>query len=157
MADDGSYSSVSRSTQIGSIDHKANALMVRPAGTLAVDEFGPATVSMTANSHAPAPQLPNDPETNDPNLTRVLFKIDQRDQEVRLVFTKKQKVEDARTRIAALVGVDPAAISLLFGGKALKEQFILDRLRVGEQGISIYIKDDAEVLLVTAKAYRRPT
>jgi hypothetical protein len=47
------------------------------------------------------------------------------------------------------------AVMLLFAGKALKDQFLLSRLRVGDSAITVCIRDDQAVLIVTAKANRR--
>jgi hypothetical protein len=161
MDEEGNHRYISAQTPIGSIDHDRDTLMLRPAGSVSAE--GVITTSIWADSvrqgppqPAPPPSLCDDPETNDPNETRVLFKIEQRAQEVRLVFTKKAKVGDARKRIADLLGAEPGAITLLFSGKALQDTFIVDRLRVGAQGINVYIKEETEVLLLTAKAYRIP-
>jgi hypothetical protein len=99
--------------------------------------------------------LVDDPEPHNPGETRLLFKIEQRGQEVRILFTKKETIADAKTKVTAKLGIDPDSFTLLFVGKSLQDRFVIDRLRVGEQGINVYIRDDTEVLLLTAKAYRR--
>jgi hypothetical protein len=160
MDQEGGYRYISPQTKIGDIDHTADAVMVRPAGTLC--PIGSLGASLRAASIrvpvevSPSAELTDDPPPSDSSHTRVLFKIDQRGQNVRLVFEKTAKVEDARVKVATKLGVGVEAITLQFSGKALKDNFIVDRLRVGEQGINVYIKDDTEVLLLTAKAYRRP-
>jgi hypothetical protein len=83
------------------------------------------------------------------------FKIDQRNQEVQLKFLKKATVATARATVAAKLGVDPGTVTLLFTGNSLQDKFIIDRLRIGNDTITVYIKDNTEVLLLTGKGYRR--
>jgi hypothetical protein len=71
------------------------------------------------------------------------------------VFSKKATIGNARTKVAEKLSLDPGAVTLLFAGNTLQDRYIIDRLRIGEQKITVYIKDDNEVLLLTAKTYRR--
>ncbi|MDR1240959.1 MAG: hypothetical protein LBK29_03770 [Oscillospiraceae bacterium] len=66
---------------------------------------------------------------------------------------KKAKIVDARKLIADFLKL-PAAdhVSLFFSGKALKDGFLLNRLRIGGGKITVYIKDEEAVLLLTAKS-----
>jgi hypothetical protein len=114
-----------------------------------------ANASLHRTTSGKPPPLADDPEPRDSSETRLLFKIEQQGQEVRILFAKKETIADAKAKVGAKLGIDPGAITLLFAGKALQDRFVIDRLRVGEQGINVYIKDDTEVLLLTGKAYRR--
>jgi hypothetical protein len=42
------------------------------------------------------------------------------------------------------------AVTLIFIGKALKDTFLLNRLRIGDGVITVCIRDDQAVLLLTA-------
>jgi hypothetical protein len=159
MDPDGNHRYVSPQTTLGSIDHDTDALMLRPAGTVSSPDLIVASLRESdhpSSTSAPFSPFCDDPEPENDNEIRIRFKIEQRAQEVRLLFSKTDKVAAARIKVAARLNVNPAAITLLFAGKALKDTFILDRLRVGEQGINVYIMEETEVLLLTAKANRRP-
>jgi hypothetical protein len=68
-----------------------------------------------------------------------------------LRFTRGQTVLDARKAIQSRFNVEELAdIGLLFGGKALRDAFVLDRLRIGTKQITVTIRDRRSVLLVTA-------
>jgi hypothetical protein len=102
--------------------------------------------------------LVDDPEPTEPDMRRLLFRIEQRgNAEVRLAFRNKANVGEARQRLARIVGVEPEAITLVFSGKGLHDRYVIGRLRTSNtEGITVYIKEPTEVLLLTAKALRRP-
>jgi hypothetical protein len=65
-------------------------------------------------------------------------------------------VKEARQKVADHLTVSIDAITLLFMGKSLREQFVLHHLRMGDQAITVYIREMAEMLLVTARGMRQP-
>jgi hypothetical protein len=70
-----------------------------------------------------------------------------------LRFTRGQKVLDARKAIQNRFSIaELADIELLFGGKALRDAFVLDRLRIGTKQITVTIRDRRSVLLLTASS-----
>jgi hypothetical protein len=71
-----------------------------------------------------------------------------------LEFPPKATVRDAKRLVADLRNTTPAFATLLFGGKALNDTFLLGRLRLGGTPISVHLKDAGEVLLVTAGSMR---
>jgi hypothetical protein len=72
-----------------------------------------------------------------------------------LPFQKSSSVRDAREQVKIRLG-QPSLdyITLLFNGKALKDEFLLSRLRLGTTAITVYVKDTTEVVLTTVKAMR---
>jgi hypothetical protein len=70
-----------------------------------------------------------------------------------LKFAPGDKVGDARKRIQERFGIpDIADVTLIFGGKDLRDAFVLDRLRVGTRQILVHRRDRSEVLLHSAVA-----
>ncbi|MDR0738896.1 MAG: hypothetical protein LBF33_01930, partial [Oscillospiraceae bacterium] len=62
-------------------------------------------------------------------------------------------VGEARKVVAtALQAEEVGDISLFLTGKALKDGFPLKRLRIGKREITIYKKDTATLVLLTARA-----
>jgi len=78
-------------------------------------------------------------------------------EELTLYFAAGATVLDAKKIIAEHFGSSTAAtdVTLLFSSKALRDGFVLDRLRIGNGIITVYPKETAEVLIVTAKAMRK--
>jgi hypothetical protein len=174
---DGNDQFVSSQTAIGDIDHSQNSLIVRPVQTHVVTESvtrtttsttrvsivtfettgqsAPSTFSVDSVPPGPQGSLVDDPEPTDPSEMRLRFKIEQRGEDVRLVFPKTATIANARVRIAEKLAIDPGTVALLYAGKALQDKFLIDRLRIGEQGITVYIKDDTEVVLQSVRGWRR--
>jgi hypothetical protein len=157
MDPNGLYAHVPMTEQIGNIDHGVYSLMLREADHPAMDAS--LIASMGADvvpSDAPF-VVKDDPEPTEPDTTKLLFRIEQRNNaEVRLVFNNKSVVGEVRQRIGEIVGVAAEAITLLFMGKALKDKFLIVRLRgTGDQGITVYIKEQTEILLLSAPSARR--
>jgi hypothetical protein len=73
-------------------------------------------------------------------------------QNFKLSFDKRDTVEIAKKRVAEHFGVSPKDITLIFGGKALKSGFVLNRLRIGSNFITVYITDTSLLLLKTGAA-----
>jgi hypothetical protein len=96
--------------------------------------------------------LPAVPQTGTPYR----FSVAQRGiDECILYFAQGQTVGDAKVRLAAdfeLPG--PEYVTLLFLGKQLKDSFKLERLRLGNKPIIVSLRDIAEILIVTARAFR---
>jgi hypothetical protein len=69
-------------------------------------------------------------------------------------FPPGAKVGDARKAVAERFKTRPESVALHFMGKALRDGFALDRLRLGTSHISVYVTSDREILVVTARANR---
>jgi hypothetical protein len=148
---------VPRSTPLTEVPDKDSdeALAVRPATWLAeapASAGGSAALFDTVSTQARAPPPPPADDTG--TGTPYRFNFDGgREQTLR--FEAGAKVQAARERVARDLGVAEDAVTLLFAGKPLKDQFLLSRLRVGDAAIIVCIRDDQAVLIVTAKANRR--
>jgi hypothetical protein len=154
---DGLYTPLPLTEQIGNIDHVECSLMIREADCST--EASDATASVTRPGHPAeaAVGLADDPEPADADTVRLLFRIERNNASVRWAFPAKETVGTVREGVAAKLGVAREAVTLLFIGKALQDKFLIGRVRAtGEQGITVYIREEAEVLLLTAKPYRRP-
>jgi hypothetical protein len=90
--------------------------------------------------------------TVSPGAMRYGFVCD--DEIFHIRFPPGSKVGDARKAIAKRFKTQPEAVALHFMGKALRDGFALDRLRLGSSHISVYVTSDREILVVTAKANR---
>jgi hypothetical protein len=134
------------------------SLGVREATSLTVDvmDFNRSTgLFDTTSSFIPAPPSIEIEEKDSEAGTSYKFDLGQRG--IRsFSFNDDAKVLDARQRIAKLPTIPSIDhVTLLFAGKALKDQFLLRRLRIGDGTITVSIRDDQAVLLLTAKAYRK--
>jgi hypothetical protein len=89
-------------------------------------------------------------------LSYTFFYEDQA-QDIHLRFPSGTKVGEAREALGRHFGVPPEAVALHFMGKALRDGFMMERLRLGDTKIQVYLKDDRPVLLLTAKANRNPS
>jgi hypothetical protein len=69
-------------------------------------------------------------------------------------FPPGAAVSAARAAVAERKSVSVDFITLMIGGKALHDAFLIERLRIGANPVTVYIKDMSEVLLLTAKALR---
>jgi hypothetical protein len=76
------------------------------------------------------------------------------DRKFNLVFTKMETVRTARMRVAEYLEFELDEITLMFGGKSFKDEFVLGRLRLGTQPITVYVKQKAEVLLLSYRGRR---
>ncbi|MDR1628052.1 MAG: hypothetical protein LBR79_04690 [Oscillospiraceae bacterium] len=84
------------------------------------------------------------------------FKVTNEDKKIKpftLKFGKGDTVAKAKIEVAKKLNLSgPEYVTLQFGGKPLKEAFVISRLRIGEEEISVFMKDNSEVLLLTAKS-----
>jgi hypothetical protein len=65
------------------------------------------------------------------------------------VFRKEETMKVAREAVAQDLGLDDKEITLLFAGKPFADEFVLGRLRIGSQAVTVYVKQKAEVLLLS--------
>jgi hypothetical protein len=157
----GLYSHVPMTKCIGEIDHGECSLMLRESDRPALG--GNMGASMVASIARPvgAPGAPialvDDPEPTEPDATRILFRIEQRNNAaVRLTFSNKATFGEVKQRIARILDIGLDRITLLFSGKTLQDKFFVGRLHVGvNHGIIVYIKDETETLLLTGTGRRR--
>jgi hypothetical protein len=78
-------------------------------------------------------------------------------QELSLSFEAGKTVLDARKAVAARYpGKTSADIPLLFSEKALRDGFVLDRLRIGTGRITVHVRDIESILILTARANGDP-
>jgi hypothetical protein len=82
------------------------------------------------------------------------FKVEQTNEEFSIEFPKGSSVKDAKAEVAGRCKVPPGHVTLLYNGKALKDAFLLDRLKIGAHPVTVYLKDETEVLLRTVRALR---
>jgi hypothetical protein len=151
--------------QVGAIDHEQQTLIVRPLGTVGEPPAGeegdasPAGLSLTMATTSRRALLGDTRKNGAPlppvEMTHILFKLPQQgDRTFSLAFPKGQTVKDARGRVAAEMGGQMADVTLLFSGKALRDTFVLERLRTGKLPIIVVLRDTADILLLTARAMR---
>jgi hypothetical protein len=60
----------------------------------------------------------------------------------------------ARTEVARLLKVEIENVTMLFGGKAVRDGFLLERMQLRGRPFTAYVRDTSEVLLLTAAAMR---
>jgi hypothetical protein len=72
-----------------------------------------------------------------------------------LPFAAGTNIRSVRSEIGRRFGRAPDDVSLFFMGKALKDGFMIDRLRFGASKITVYLPDLDPLVLGTAKALRR--
>jgi hypothetical protein len=150
---------VPRSTRIADVPEKKSAemLAVREASLLAVSLHASGSSSFLSSTlnqrHSPAAP-PAPPEAVE-HGTPYRFDLSEKGERT-YYFEPDAKVLDAKQRIAHDYNVSsPERVTLLFSGKALKDTFLLSRLRVGDGVITVCIPDDQAIILVTAKANRK--
>jgi hypothetical protein len=153
---------VPKGTTIGTIDHGRYSLSVRPA------QFGPAApdvvpmdIEIAADVYAEAPdedRLQQSMKMTIGTVNRDLpayeFVCDSPKSEFRQHFPLGTKVAVARSAVGSRFGRSVEEVSLFFMGKALKDGFVIDRLRLGGSKITVYLTDLDPVILGTVK--RRP-
>jgi hypothetical protein len=149
---------VSKDTAIGSIDHGSHSLVVRPAQIASVgveSGFGgggeaaaggepPAEARLLQSMHMTVGTVNRD-------VPAYQFVCDSTKAEFTLRFAVGTKVGAARSAVAARFDRRPDEVSLFFMGKALKDGFVMDRLRLGSSKITVYLPDVDPVVLLTAK------
>jgi hypothetical protein len=158
----GSDRRIPNSKKVSEIDFEKCDLAVRWAGS--PDDYGdesaagePADEVEHGSIHETVPRLLAPPAVAAGEVT-IKFKVPQRGDDCvfDLGFPKGQTVKDARKKVADYLGVTLDAVALLFAGKSFRDQFVLDRLRVGKQPVIVYVRETAEIMLVTARAMRGP-
>jgi hypothetical protein len=146
---------VPRSTLIADVPAKGDSedLGVRAASYLSEDpvpiDDSPSLFNTLSTTQGRRLPLVEDPGTGTPYR----FIIGDR-REQTLCFESGAKVLNARQRLAQALGVPEDAVSLLLAGRALKDTFLLSRFRVGNDSITVCVRDETPVILVTARAFR---
>jgi len=95
-------------------------------------------------------------------LVQYNFNLEQIGKELSTALPPTATVKDAKAAVAAQLtsqkahgfSGNPDDVTLLFSGKPLKDQWMMNRLRIGDKKISVVYKDTSDVLIVTAKANR---
>jgi len=92
-----------------------------------------------------------------PDLTHITFKVPQKNgRAFTLGFPKGQTVKNAQARVSAELERPPDDITLLFSGKAFKDTFVLDRLRIGKLPVTLVIQEISEVQVPARQAMQWP-
>jgi hypothetical protein len=104
-----------------------------------------APIMVTAESAAPPPCAIA------PRAPYRFITADRREQT--LYFESGTKILDARQRLARALDVPEDAVSLLFAGIALKDTFLLRKIRFGNDAITVCVRDESPVLLVTDRQF----
>jgi hypothetical protein len=100
-------------------------------------------------SGAPKPEAPA------PGEAEYSFLVQQKVTTLVIAFGPTATVKDAKPKVAERLRLPgPDYVTLFFAGKALKETFVLSRLRLGKQSITVYVRETAELMLITARAMR---
>jgi hypothetical protein len=85
------------------------------------------------------------------NQLQLLFKLSTDEENpFPLVFAKGQTVRHAREKVAQMFECTPEDVTFLYSGKSLKDTFVLDRLRVGTNSITVCLRETEAVMLYTA-------
>jgi hypothetical protein len=145
---------VVKSTQIESLDLKTLSLIVRQAVTpddtsAPPPADGAAEGALLRSLHVTVGSAP-------PGLLTYTFFCEDRSEEFQLKFPPGTKVKEAREALGTRFEVPTEAVALHFMGKALRDGFMMERLRIGDTKIQIYLKDNRPVVLLSAMANRRP-
>jgi hypothetical protein len=73
-----------------------------------------------------------------------------------LKFGANATVGQARAKLAQAIGVEsPEKLNLMAGGKALKDTYLLNRLRLGDKALSVFVPDESEILVLSARGHRK--
>jgi hypothetical protein len=145
---------VAKSTQIGSLDLGTLSLIVRQAVT--PDDASAPPPADGAAEGALLRSLRVSVGSTAPGLLTYTFYCEDRAEEFQLKFAPGTKVKEAREALGTRFGIPTEAVALHFMGKALRDGFMMERLRVGDTKIQIYLKDSRPVVLMSARANRRP-
>jgi hypothetical protein len=88
--------------------------------------------------------------------TRYQFAVTQKNEVFAHVFMTGQTVLDAKRMIVARYSLPgPSDVTLLFSGKALRDGFVLEKLRIGDNAIGVHIKSFTSLFIQTAAANRQ--
>jgi hypothetical protein len=152
---------IAKSTEIGRLDLHTFSLIVRPSESCARPEE-PTSASADCGGVGGA-----DGDAGSEVLMRSLdiscgsvrddipvyrFVCSQRSDEFELRLAIGTKVSSATEMIGHRYSVPTAAVTLLFRGRILSPSCMMERLRVGASRIDIDLRDDREILLMSAKA-----
>jgi hypothetical protein len=118
----------------------ATAGKERTIGSLELDRYDLTVVSA-------------EPLSNDPGKVAYNFIKADTEEEFQMKFGPTQTVLDAKTAIKRRFH-QPAVsdVILLFAGKQLKDRLVLDRLRIGEEKVVVYLKKTGPVVLYSMRS-----
>ena len=80
------------------------------------------------------------PEAKTSPKSKYLFRVGRDSQPIELEFGKGATVEDAITELALTSGTGKESLTLMWGARPLKERFLLERLQLGGNPITVSIK-----------------
>jgi hypothetical protein len=152
---------IPKSSVIGNLDLKDCSLIVRPSANIdssapAISEFGGCAEDFEDDGDGPESRLLQSIHATigsvEPGAMRYGFVCD--DEVFHICFPAGARVGDARWKVAERFKTRPESVALHFMGKALRDGFALDRLRLGTSRIGAYVTSDREILVMTAKANR---
>jgi hypothetical protein len=141
----GKTDKVGASTRICEIDHDNSILFIRPSGTSyqAAQPVTSTPQTLFGETRKDGTTLPLAEQTH------MRYTVPQRaGMTLSQSFPKGQTVKDAKARLAEELGYEAADITVLFSGKALKDTFLLDRLRIGKLPLVVAIRDPNSVPVV---------
>jgi hypothetical protein len=149
---------VPKATALGGLDLDKYMLIAQQQGTAASavadgdddqEDVGPSLQSLHVTVGAAKPSAEE--------TVSYKFVVAQYEQEYSIAFPPGKTVLDARKAVAEKYeGKTTADITLLFMGKALRDGFVLDRLRIGNGRITVHVRDVESILITTALANRGP-
>jgi hypothetical protein len=142
---------VPKTEQMSALDLQTYMFTVVKAASLA--DTGPSDFVAVDRPMRDDPRLCCD-DAEIPGEVLYCFRVVSLGTELRMSFPPGATIRDAKVRIAGRCDVPPGDVTLLFSGKLLKDGFILNRLRIGDQKITVRLPDTSELLCLTARALR---
>jgi hypothetical protein len=146
-----SIATLAKSTPVASLDLSHLTLVARPAGACSYENSG--KVHDAPEPSFPARSaLPLNGRSGWAHSIACSFHCDQPSDDFQLSFSSGATIGEAREEIAQRYGKSAPDVELYFMGKALRDGFLLSRLKIEHSGITIRLADDSEILVLTARA-----
>jgi hypothetical protein len=147
--------------RLGEIDIADGFLIIQRTGTFDMTAQASAPVEHHENAEgepaaAPALTLPSRSSLRQSGRTEYKFYIVDEDIEFKLPFRPGETVLDAKTKIVEKFSIASVTdVTLLFSGKALRDGFVIERLRIGNQRVVVHVTDHTPFLIYTALGRRQ--
>ncbi|GMB10323.1 MAG: hypothetical protein NkDv07_0124 [Candidatus Improbicoccus devescovinae] len=135
--------------------YDTNLFFIRPATTLTFesysteDEFNRTVSSLQSQQPRPVNQPSQPAPAPAQGETPITFEV--KDEIIAYNFPDTATVQTAKEKLAQRYSVKPEDVTLFFANKALKETFLLKRLRIKDNKIAVTITDYNPVLLFSVK------
>ncbi|GMB11013.1 MAG: hypothetical protein NkDv07_0987 [Candidatus Improbicoccus devescovinae] len=144
--------------------YEKNYFVIRPSYGVSDDHLvwaSEAVLNATVAAQTTKPAVTSEPPIDDSgettgtgdqnaNVKTYHFFMAAKNLDQKWAFPPGAKVKEAREKVASEFNRPSKEIFLHFLGKELRDEFVLDRLRLGTAKINIYLRDNDEVVLLTA-------